>query len=120
MAKNCEKCKSGLDCDVKNELAKKAQPVDYIVHEGILWRMERTQKRLVAIILVLIALLAASWIGFFIYESQFEDVSVTNDISQDTDGGGNNNYSANIVSGDFYGETTNQANNQNTQKENGR
>lgn len=111
MAKNCEKCKSGLDCDVKDELAKKAQPVDYIVHEGILWRMERTQKRLVAIILVLIALLAASWIGFFVYESQFEDVVITADQQADT----GNNYA---VGGDMIGET--EGNNQDTQTQDGR
>lgn len=113
MAKSCEKCKSGLDCDVKNELAKKAQPVDYIVHEGILWRMERTQKRLVAIILVLIALLAASWIGFFIYESQYEDVRV----EQDVDTGEGDAFVAGA--GDVYYGTS-QTNNQDTQTQDGR
>lgn len=110
MNKNCENCtkvKNGMDRELQTELAKKAQPVEYVVHEGILWRMERTQKRLVAIIIVLIALLAASWLGFFIYESQFEDVSVTQDITQDTDGGCDNHFSSNLVEGDYYGETTN-------------
>ncbi|MBR0060139.1 MAG: hypothetical protein IJP68_01540 [Selenomonadaceae bacterium] len=115
MAKDCEKCKkqNGLDCELQNELAKKAQPVEYIVHEGILWRMERTQKRLVAIILVLIALLAASWIGFFVYESQYEDIHV----EQDVDTGEGDAFVAGA--GDvYYG--TNQTENQNTQTQDGR
>ena len=55
MTKDCENCKMNT---------KKAQPVDYAVHEGIVWRMERANKRLVMIIVLLIVLLAASWIGF--------------------------------------------------------
>ena len=78
--RNCDKCRYGMNKDIQTKLAEKAAPVEYVVHEGILWRMERTQKRLVAIIIVLITLLAASWLGFFIYESQFEDVSVTQDV----------------------------------------
>lgn len=68
------------------------EPVPYLVHEGILARMERSNRRLFIIVLVLIAVLAASWIGFFIYESQFEDVSV----SQDVDTGEGDAYVAGV------------------------
>ena len=70
----------------------KPEPVPYLVHEGILARMERSNRRLFIIVLVLIAVLAASWIGFFIYESQFEDVSV----SQDVDTGEGDAYVAGV------------------------
>lgn len=73
------------------------EPVPYLVHEGILARMERSNRRLFIIVLVLIAVLAASWIGFVVYESQFQTVSVT--AEQDAEGG--NNYA---VGGDFIGE----------------
>lgn len=56
------------------------EPVPYLVHEGILARMERSNRRLFIIVLVLIVVLAASWIGFVVYESQFEDVSVSQDV----------------------------------------
>lgn len=79
-------------------------PVEYTVHKDIVAWLQRSNKRLFIIVLVLIALLAASWVGFFIYESQFEDVVITHEVSQDTDSGGNNSYSGEIVGGDYYGE----------------
>lgn len=88
----------------------KPEPVPYLVHEGILARMERSNRRLFIIVIVLIAVLAASWIGFVVYESQFEDVSISQDVSQDADGGGNNSYNGEIVGGDYYGIPTNQDN----------
>ena len=95
--KNCDKCRyNGMNKELQTKLAEKAAPVEYVVHEGILWRMERTQKRLVAIIIVLIALLAASWLGFFIYESQFEDVVITAEQTNDSAP----NYA---IGGDMYG-----------------
>jgi len=59
---------------------KKVPPVDYVVHESILARMERAHRRMWILCLVLVALFIGSWVGFFIYESQFEDVSVSQDI----------------------------------------
>ena len=55
-------------------------PVEYTVHKDIVAWLQRSNKRLFIIVLVLIALLAASWVGFFVYESQFEDISVSQDI----------------------------------------
>lgn len=86
------------------------EPVPYLVHEGILARMERSNRRLFIIVLVLIVVLAASWIGFVVYESQFEEVSISQDVSQDADGGGNNSYNGEIVGGDYYGQSANQDN----------
>lgn len=66
----------------KNEVVEiqERPPVDYITHEGMVARMERAQKRMFVLCIILIALLLGSWIGVFVYESQFEDVSVSQDI----------------------------------------
>jgi hypothetical protein len=45
---NCENC-----------TIRKAEPVPFIVHEGILARFERTVKRLWIVVILLILLLAA-------------------------------------------------------------
>ena len=74
---DCKSCKS------------KEQPgetVPYIVHEGMMARAERTAKRLWITILLLIVLLVGTnglWIW---YESQFEDIA----ISQENEDGYNN------------------------------
>lgn len=70
----------GKSREFNEEMAKKAQPVEYFVHEGMLARQERTIKRLWVLCIILIALLFGSWVGFFVYEGQFEDVSVEQDI----------------------------------------
>ena len=88
-------CKS---CKVKEQ---HAEPVPFIVHEGTMARAERTAKRLWITILLLIALLVGTnglWIW---YESQFEDIA----ISQENEDGYNN-----FVGNDgdiFNGETDN-------------
>lgn len=65
--------------DCKEERVQTAN-VQYIVHEGMLSRMERTQKRLYIIILVLISLLVLSNFGWLYYESQYESQSVEQEI----------------------------------------
>lgn len=51
-------------------------PMPYYVHEGEMYRAERTQKRLWIVIILLIVLLVGTNTGWIIYESQFEDVTV--------------------------------------------
>lgn len=65
--------------------------VPFIVHESSLARAERVIRRLWITILLLIVLLAASNAGWIYYESQWEDIVVT----QDTSDGGSNNYIGN-------------------------
>ena len=61
--------------------------VPYIVHEGIVTRLERTNERLWILCIILIVLLVGSNCAWIYYESQFEDtVTVQQDVS--TDGGG--------------------------------
>lgn len=66
---NCESC-----------TIRKAEPVPFVVHEGILARMERTIKRLWIVVLVLIGLLAASNGAWIWYESQFVEESVWQEV----------------------------------------
>lgn len=73
-------------------------PVPFIVHESAMARMERVNKRLWVIVILLVLLFTVSnglWIW---YESQFED-TVTTTYEQETEDGGNN-Y---IVGGDYNG-----------------
>lgn len=85
---NCENC-----------TVRKAEPVSYIVHEGIMARFERTVKRLWIVVILLIVLLAASNGAWIYYESQWETVETWQDVWQEADGNGNNQF----VGGDFNG-----------------
>lgn len=58
--------------------------VPYIVYEGEMARAERRDVRQWVVIIVLIAALLASNIGWLIYESQFE--TYTYDYTQDGEG----------------------------------
>ena len=88
-------CKS---CKVKEQ---HAEPVPFIVHEGTMARAERTAKRLWITILLLIVLLVGTNAGWIWYQSQFEDIA----ISQENEDG-YNNFIGN--DGDiFNGETDN-------------
>lgn len=60
----------------------KKNDVPYIVHEGILARLERIIKRLWITIILLIVLLVGSNIAWIHYECQFEDQTT---IKQDVD-----------------------------------
>lgn len=74
--------------------------IPYFVHEGAMARMERTNKRLWILVLILVIALVGTNAGWIAYESQFE----TYDISQDVDTG---NGSANVAGiGDVYGYTS--------------
>lgn len=66
------------------------EQIPYIVHEGAMSRMERVNKRLIAIIVLLIVLLVSSNIAWLIYESKYQDICV----ESEQDG-----YGVNIVGG---------------------
>ena len=66
------------------------EQIPYIVHEGAMSRMERVNKRLIAIIVLLIVLLVSSNIAWLIYESKYQDIC----IESEQDG-----YGVNIVGG---------------------
>lgn len=64
---NCETCKE----------RKPQEPVPYRVHTEDMARLERTIKRLYILLILVIVLLCASNAAWIWFESQFEDVVVT-------------------------------------------
>ena len=78
MAKTCNNCKT------KNETVVESQnvTVPYVVHEATVARQERQIKRMWIALIVALAMLFASNMGWLIYESQFVTVS----YEQDGDG----------------------------------
>lgn len=53
--------------------------VPYVVHEGVMSRLERVIKRLWIALIVSVCLLFASNVGWMIYESQFDAISYEQD-----------------------------------------
>lgn len=92
---NCQECKD-------NRL--QTADVPYFVHEGMLARMERANKRLWVILIIVIVLFVGTNAGWIYYENHFEDV-VTTEIEQQTGEGSGSNY---IVGGDYHGNAENQ------------
>lgn len=76
--------------------------IPYFSHEGDMARMERANRRLWIVILVLIAALIGTNAGWIWYESQFQVIEEKTEIEaeQETSDGGDN-Y---VVGGD-YGKT---------------
>ena len=64
--------------------------VPYIVHEGIMARMERTIKRLWILAIILIVALVGTNAGWIYYESQWQyvDTTTSQEVTQDVDSGG--------------------------------
>ena len=79
------------------------EQIPYIVHEGAISRMERVNKRLIAIIVLLIVLLVSSNIAWMVYESQFEMCNVEQDVDQENEQGNNI-----FVGGDLNGTPAHQ------------
>lgn len=63
-------------------------------------RLERTNKRLTAIVILLIVFLLGTNIAWLWYESQFEVIETHESIVVDSDAGGNANYIG--QDGDIY------------------
>ena len=89
------------DCKSCKSKEQPSETVPYIVHEGMMARAERTAKRLWITILLLIVLLVGTNGAWIWYQSQFENIA----ISQENEDGYNN-----FVGNDgdiFNGETDN-------------
>ena len=90
-----------MDCESCSKRA--PEPVPYLAHESAMARAERIIKRLWVLAVILIVLLVATnglWIW---YESQWEDIVVTQDNAE-----GYNSYIGN--DGDIYNGTTDDKN----------
>lgn len=70
--------------------------VPYVVHESGMARLSRIIKWLCIIITLLVVLLVGSNIAWIVYESQFEDIYIDQQVEQEADNGGTNNSSLNI------------------------
>ena len=72
--------------------------IPYIAHESIVTRMERTNKRLFILCIILVICLVGSNAAWLCYESQFEDEVYTQEADVETSGnaiinnGGDLNY----------------------------
>ena len=77
--------------------------IPYFCHEGDMARLERTNKRLWILSILLVVLLVGSNAGWIWYESQFETVeTTTQEVEQDVDTG---NGDATVIGiGSIYGE----------------
>lgn len=62
------------------------EQIPFIVHEADMARMERINKRLLIICIVLIMLLFVSNVAWIYYENQFEDImtTVTQELESDS------------------------------------
>ena len=96
------------------------ETIDYLVHEGIVVRQERHIKRLWILCIVIFAAFIATNAGWIIYESQWQDEVITQEIQQDSGQGGSNSYNGKIVGGDWNGEADDQDNSQEKNTEDGR
>ncbi len=86
------------DCKTCKAKRKEPENVPYIVHESAMARMERVNKRLWITVILLIVLLVGSNLGWMYYESQFEDVKITQENAD-----GYNNFIGNdgdIINGE--------------------
>lgn len=79
---------------------KKPENVSYYVHESEMARQERHVKRLWVLVIIMFAALVITNAGWIWYESQFEDIVMTQDAT--TDGGGDAIIHG--VVGDYYGQ----------------
>lgn len=78
------------------------QNIPYIAHEAGMARMERANKRLWILLIVLACMLLGTNAAWIVYESQFQYVTSTEqEVEQDADGNGGNTF----VGGDYYGST---------------
>lgn len=60
--------------------------IPYFAHEGEMSRMERANKRLWILIILLIIVLVGTNAGWIIYESQFSDIVTSTEIDADQEG----------------------------------
>lgn len=70
----------------------KPENIPYIVHEDQMVRQERTIKRLWILCIIIFLALICTNAGWIVYESQWEDQVITQEIKQDSGEGGNNTY----------------------------
>jgi hypothetical protein len=78
------------------------QNVPYLMHEADMARMERVNKRLWILLIILASFLVGTNAAWIVYEAQYQAVEVSQEVEQDADGNGTNSF----IGGDSYGSTS--------------
>lgn len=94
--------------------------IPYFIHEGQVNRLERINKRLFVLVIILILALIGTNAGWIYYESQFENQVIEQTVTQDSGDGGTNTYDGMIIGGDLNGAADSTDNGQNPQTQDGR
>lgn len=85
-------------------MEKEVQMIPYVVHESDMVRMERTNKRLWILCVIMFLSLVITNAGWIWYESQWEEITTTQEVEQDVDtGDGAGDVFVHGI-GDYYGE----------------
>ena len=100
-----------MEQENKNIKTKETTSIPFFVHEGILARFERINKRLWITVILLIILLVGTNAGWIWYESQF--IEQTIEVTQEN-ADGYNNYIGN--DGDINNGETNDQNSNESQE----
>ena len=80
-------------------MSEKPNNVDYYTYEDAMFRAERHTKRWIMAFFVILMAFIVTNVGWIVYESSFEDVSVTQDATADE----GSDISLQNVGGDYYG-----------------
>lgn len=75
---------------MKCSSCRKTKDISFLAYESMIDQMERMNRRLFILNLILVILLFAGVIFFFWYDNQFEDVVTTQTVEQDGLFGNNN------------------------------
>lgn len=81
--------------------------IPYFSHEGDMARMERANKRLWILLIIIFLAFVGSNMAWIVYENQFQDVVTSIEAEQEAEDGGNN-Y---VVGGNMYEPTESESNN---------
>lgn len=92
------------------------ETIPYIVHEDHMVRQERTIRRLWILCIIIFIALVGTNAGWIVYESQWEDQVITQEIMQDSGEGGSNTYNGRMVGVD-NGEADDSTDDQNSETE---
>lgn len=87
-------------------MEEKQASIPYYAHEGEMTRMDRINRRLWILVLVLTLALIGTNAGWIIYEAQYTDQEYSYEIQQETGGEGTNTYTGNTINigGEINGE----------------
>lgn len=65
-------------------MSNEREPVPYFMHEEIMARQERNTKRLFILCIIIFVALIVTNAGWIIYEAQFEDMVIEQDVDTGT------------------------------------